>query len=962
MLLNNQVKQSPIIGLAGMGGGIASYVFLSAGGAYEIARSLRFDSGSSAYLSKTLSTGNRKTWTISTWFKRSKLTSDNCIFNVSNSGNTEYAYLSFNSSSQLVAESYNGSAYQFSFTTTEVFRDPSAWYHIVLSCDMTQATATERVKLYVNGRQISIAFSQSGTQNQDTIVNTGSGYTHRFGSLYGTTWYYGGYLADVWFIDGQALEPTAFGKFDATTGVWNPKSYTGAKSGNSFHLPFSDNTSTTTLGYDDSGNNNNWTLNGFSASNQGYVGAIDSSNNWSRAFDGDATTTWVQSFYSSSYTETKFIFDTPLSWSSKIRVKALNYSGGGGMKINDTDVTASITSNGTNNWNDLTSALGSSGSIASITVYQENTNYIRLFAVELDDTIVTSVSGTTSLYGVSNDSLLDSPSNDTDTGTGIGGEITGNYATLNPLSAAVNVTLSNGNLDANQGSSTPCVAQTTIGMSSGKWYCEFVQVSASAGSQIFGLNRASDVPSSQSLPYYGYFGFNGKKVEDGTQTTYGTTWGNGDVVGVAFDADNGTLAFYVNGVSQGTAFTGLTAGGPYFFAAGSSGATIVWYANFGQRDFAYDAPTGFKALNTAALPTPAIEVPSDYVGISTWTGDGTNNRKITTTFSPDFVWAKFRNQGYSHGLYDTVRGDNKRLVSNSDGAEQTVALGMESDGFVVEGSSSYNDNNDLFVAWTWKAGGAPTTDNVAGAGNVPTAGSVKINGANSTAALAGSIPATRLSVNTTSGFSIVSFTGNGTSGATVGHSLGVAPDVYIIKNRSNSADWIVYTTAIDGSLDYFYFVASGTAKQNSGLSAPTSSVFSIGSSSNENTSSDNYIAYCWSEVEGYSKIGKYTGSGNSDGPFIYCGFKPKWVWFYQLAGTTGYWIAQDVERDPYNPSDSRLFTNSSAAEASSSGYNLDIVSNGFKIRNTHGDSNASSTDYFFMAFAESPFSTQARAR
>ena len=832
MLLNNQVKQSPIIGLAGMGGGISSYVFLSADGTYEIARSLRFDSSSSAYLSRTPSAGNRKTWTWAGWVKRSVLSEGGAnakgLLSV-HDGISDSDYLEF----RFIDNRINLAGYSTVFRrTTPLYRDVSAWFHIVLAVDTTNSTADDRIKIYVNGEQVT-DFNLANNPSPDADLAVNKAASHTIGSQ-GTAAYFDGYLADVWFIDGQALEPTSFGEFDATTGVWNPKRYTGAKSGNSFHLPFSDNTSTTTLGYDDSGNNNNWTLNNFSVA-----------------------------------------------------------------------------------------------------------------------------------AGAGNDSLLDSPSNDTDTGTGIGGEITGNYATFNAVDKSTNITLSNGNLDVAATTSYANV-RATLYLTSGKWYWELTCPTIISGTGAVTLGVASsslDLTADLRQPgTYSYWN-GGRMYAESTLLTSNSTYTGGDIIGFALDQDANTLSVYKNGVLQtGSSFSGLpTSVTPVagFYGPEISGVLI---ANFGQRDFAYTAPTGFKALNTAALPTPAIEVPSDYVGISTWTGDGTNNRKITTTFSPDFVWAKFRNQGYSHGLYDTVRGDNKRLVSNSDGAEQTVALGMESDGFVVEGSSSYNDNNDLFVAWCWKAGGAPTTDNVAGAGNVPTAGSVKINGANSTAALAGSIPATRLSVNTTSGFSIVSFTGNGTSGATVGHSLGAAPDVYIIKNRSNSADWIVYTTAIDGSLDYFYFVASGTAKQNSGLSAPTSSVFSIGSSSNENTSSDNYIAYCWSEVEGYSKIGKYTGSGNSDGPFIYCGFKPKWVWFYQLAGTTGYWIAQDVERDPYNPSDSRLFTNSSAAEASSSGYNLDIVSNGFKIRNTHGDSNASSTDYFFMAFAESPFSTQARAR
>jgi len=457
------------------------------------------------------------------------------------------------------------------------------------------------------------------------------------------------------------------------------------------------------------------------------------------------------------------------------------------------------------------------------------------------------------------------------------------------------------------------------------------------------------------LPYYGYFGFNGKKVEDGTQTTYGTTWGNGDVVGVAFDADNGTLAFYVNGVSQGTAFTGLTAGGPYFFAAGSSGATIVWYANFGQRDFAYDAPTGFKALNTAALPTPAIEVPSDYVGVTTYTGNG-GTQSINVGFAPDFVWYKHRAgvAGGSNLLFDTVRGATNALVSNSTGVEVSISNALtsfDSTGFSVGDHSSSNYLDDTYVAWTWKAGGNSNTFNIDDVGYAT---------ASAAGLTAGTITPTGASINTTSGFSIITWTGTASNGS-IPHGLGKSPSMIIIKNRNATQDWYVQHASRTATKTLYLNTTSAEATLTSTFNNtnPTSNVFTVGTNTGTNGSSNGMIAYCWAEIPGFSKFGSYVGNFSADGPMIVTGFRPRWI-MTKASTRASSWYIHDTERGTYNPIGPVLAANSSATETSPT--RLDILSNGFKIRDNDTEYNASGDTYIYAAFAETPFSTQARAR
>ena len=335
------------------------------------------------------------------------------------------------------------------------------------------------------------------------------------------------------------------------------------------------------------------------------------------------------------------------------------------------------------------------------------------------------------------------------------------------------------------------------------------------------------------------------------------------------------------------------------------------------------------------------------------------------------VWVKGRNRDYGSGagdqwqLADVLRGQYEVLISATTSVEQNVTtayggggigtLGTENYTIVagLSNSDNYNANTYTYAGWAWKAGGTPTADNSAGAGATPTAGSVKINGSNLGSALAGSIAATRLSADTTNGFSIVKYAGNSTSGATVAHGLSQAPELIIVKCIDVAEAWAVYSSALSSNNKYLVLdtdagEASDTGRWND--TTPTASVFSLGNASEVNSTND-YIAYCLHSVEGYSKVGSYEGNGDADGSFIYTGFRPALVIIKNI-DTSADWILVDNKRDGYNVDNNLIFPNDDNIE-STSDY-MDILSNGFKFRSSATSVNASN-DYMYYAVAAYPF-------
>jgi hypothetical protein len=322
---------------------------------------------------------------------------------------------------------------------------------------------------------------------------------------------------------------------------------------------------------------------------------------------------------------------------------------------------------------------------------------------------------------------------------------------------------------------------------------------------------------------------------------------------------------------------------------------------------------------------------TDYFNTKLWSGNGSSQALTGIGHQTDMVWIKSRTDTRKHNLYDVVRGVQKRIVPNDSVAEDTVPgiTAFGTDGFTVGSETDTNGSSRNFVGWSWSAG--------ASAGSANNDGSV----------------ASTVSVNTTAGFSIVKWTGTGAT-ATVGHGLGVEPSMIIIKNLTASRDWLVYHKKL-GNTNGIYLdlnLASTTSSNFFNNTSPTSSVFTVGTDTDANDSSDDTIAYCFAEKTGYSKFGSYTGNGNADGTFVYTGFKPALVIIKRTDSSSGAnWLLLDSVRSDINIVNENLFANLNDAETSTE--RCDFLSNGFKLRQTGTTVNGSGASYIFMAFGQS---------
>ena len=800
-------------------------------GGYTIERSLRFRSSASAYLNRTFTTPtNVLKWTWSGWVKIGGIPTYNPIFAGGTSGSA-YAALWFNNGA-LVLYSYNGSTV-YHLQTSAVYRDPSAWYHIQIAFDSSQATSSDRVKIYINGVQVtSFSVATYPSLNLSGYIN--SAIAHYVGQFTPAgVGYFNGYQTEINFIDGQALDPSYFGETDDDTGVWKPKAYGGTYGTNGFYLNFSDNTSTTTLGYDQSSNSNNWT-----------------------------------------------------------------------------------------------------------------TNNISLTA------------------GSTYDSMLDVPTlTDADAG---------NFCTLNPLNKGTSLTVANGNLDFSA-SGTASNVFATMPFTNGKFYFEVTFSTVIAGSWGIATKDASITANIGGGSFTNFWGFycnpGANYVRSGTNP-----WNNGTIttssVGqIAVDAtDSANVKMWIginnawynsSGGTTGDPATGsnatetLTNNVDFFPFFGAGNATPSWSVNFGQRPFAYTPPTGYKALNTYNLPDPTIKDGSKHFDVRLWSADVSNpaagDKSILLDFQPDLVWSKNRDNAESHYWMDSVRGNagNKWLRSSSTAAEGgAAAVGatdcyydFNSSGFdIIDTNSNYDEiyyNGRTYVGWCWKGG------NTSGVSNTD-----------------GSITST-VSANTTSGFSIVTYTGIGGNGTgttgSIGHGLGTTPAMLIVKARNYAWKWVVYhKDATPNNNQHLQLQSTANVTTSAynfwDTSNLNSSTFGVGEQSDTNFNGANFVAYCFAPIEGYSAFGKYTGTGSTDGTFVYTGFRPAFVMMKRIS-VSGNWTIKDNSRPSYNSATGTLFAEDASVELT--GYPVDFVSNGFKHRNAGYPNSAE--QYIYMAFAENPF-------
>tara|TARA_Y100000356_G_scaffold65119_1_gene53372 strand:+ start:13738 stop:16140 length:2403 start_codon:yes stop_codon:yes gene_type:complete len=540
--------------------------------------------------------------------------------------------------------------------------------------------------------------------------------------------------------------------------------------------------------------------------------------------------------------------------------------------------------------------------------------------------------------GVGNDSLLDTPTN--------------NWCTLNPLNKGVDsITLSYGNLRYATSGTDHLVVATFAIPSSGKWYWEY-RKDTSGTNLMVGIicspetNNRSSFLGGQADGYSVYVQ-NGEKYNNSSSSTYMATPGTNSTITVAFDADNSKLYVGADGSwANGSGSTNQT------FANAAVAHTLPTdktcypgisvssgdaYINFGQRPFDHTPPAGYVALNAKNLPAVTIPDGTKYFNTVLFTGNGSTQSVTGVGFQPDWTWIKMRSDGSrGYAMFDSVRGGLERLdtTSGQEGRTNEGNISFESDGFNVTSSHpTVNDSSDTAVAWNWLTGSTAVNN---GDGSTPS----------------------EVSVNPEAGLSIVTYIGTG-SETTVGHGLGVSPDMIWVKNRDQSEGWIIDSRLITGNANgtlHFNTDAEYTGGSNQ-FGTHSSSIFTVKTSGNINTNLKKYVAYVFAEVEGYSRFGKFTGNGSeSEGPYVHCGFKPAWILLKNTSDGSESFRIYDVKRDTFNYCDAVLNPNSDSAESTPSSSNsIDILSSGFKVRSTSGEINNSGSTILYMAFAEMPF-------
>ena len=815
----------------------------SAIGGIEIDRSLRVDQGTSnvsdgSFYYRTFSGGNKRTFTISVWFKK--------CYTVGNIGDDTYAIIttggggSGSYAGRFGFTSYASDRLQFdinnpaptSHAKAESIRQvrDNAWYHAVFAYDSTQATESDREKMYING-ELETLHSDTVYPSQNYEVYFNNDVVHRIGA---TTSYssgadlghFNGYLAEFHFIDGTTYDASYFGYTEQQTGIWRPKRVTGLTYGTTgFYLDFKDNTSTTTIGYDKSGNANHFSPH---------------------------------------------------------------------------DVQVS-------------------------------------------------------------DSVPDSPTNDFCIMTGLN----------------KNTGLSRGNLQFykwNDSSAALVTCQASMDIpNTGKWVWEH-RWTGYTYTRYWGMTRRMRAQGayldSSAYVYYDMYngetksGLNGSVVTTltGGQTSYGDNTTRFWMM--ACDMDDMKARFYYNNTLISTiAIPELPDDGKgnyvwtWTSTNGGSGSSLDDRFNFGQDSTYFGAaslqnktdasglgqfyttvPDGHNCLCTKNLParTDVIVEPQKHFDTLLYTGNGSTLTVSGLKFQPDFVWIKVRSHsGDNHHLYDSVRGAAKTIFANTDDDEQTSDTdrlsSFTSNGFTLGSNYRVNGDGRTFVAWCWKAGGAAVS--------------------NSDGAITSSV-----SVNREAGFSIVSYSGNGNSTATIGHGLGKAPKWIMTKCRTSDsqADWVLWHVGLSDNKNVFLNQTNAEVTPSYGhITDPTSTLINVTKSSGNqtNVSGQTYISYCWTDVPGYSKFGIHTGNGDDDGTNVVTGFKPAWLLIKNISSASTDWILKDTKIATSNVMEKALKANTTDAEASSLS-SVDFLSNGFKIRNNGSFTNQSGDTYIYMAFAD----------
>ena len=935
--------------------GSPSPFFLAGKKAYQVERSLRFNSGDNPELTRTPSgAGNRKTWTLSFWVKISDddLGSHGFLFSTgANSSNK--VQINIESSNRLTFEAKSGGSTQAYIRPSNNLRDISAWYHFVIRVDTTDSTSTNRIKIYINGtQQTDLALSTFPSQHTEFEWNKAQ--EHNIGKRTYSSNYFNGYFTEINFIDGQAYDPSYFGETDAVTGQWNPKKYVGSYGTNGFYLNFSDNSGTTatTLGKDSSGNGNNFTPNNLSV----YDSMPDTPTN-------------------------NFAVMNPLT----------NYSGltQGNLRFNNYNDSAG------NRSTQATIALPKSGKWYWEARYSESTGQIstKYFGVSQIQMNTGYITAPYVYYDGGNGVLRNGNSSDNVNGKQVWYNGTGVPAVL-----AIAVDVDNNSVEYfHNGSSQGTIPLPTL-TSSQEYFFTWANTSGGSSSNLndtfnFGADStfqgqetsggntdANGIGDFKYAPPSGHLALCSANLPDPTiklpnkhfgTLTYSGNGGTQSITGLDFAPDwvwskrrSASSSHYLSDTIRGVhkiLFSELT-GAEYDGTSNNDGVD-----SFDSNGFTFNNGTYVADYNASG---------STYVGWNWNAGDTDGKTYTVKVVSDGGNKYRFDNFGTSAVTLDLAEGGT--YIFNMDDASNAThpfSIGTAANGTVytsgityfLDGvSKTYSEYTSGFAAATTRRlhitvpASAPVLyywcSVHSGMG-----GQINTNSSLGSSNFDGTLQST-VKVNATAGFSIVTYTRNGSS-ITVGHGLGVAPKIYLRKRRDSTDNWIAYNTILDGSMDYLVLNSTDT-KQDSSLTVPTSTKF-------YDDGSGNMVVYAFSEVEGYSKFGSYTPNQNDDGPFVFTGFRPRWILLKSVGNIygggspfSGNWYILDTARSSFNVAASTLATASSNAEDNAWGSDgiMDILSNGFKIRTDSLGINATlSGSFIYLAFAESPFKN-ARAR
>jgi hypothetical protein len=1018
-------------GTVTISGGNVIHTFTSSGYLTPIkfaSRSLRFRSSASAYLNRTNSTPTSgSTFTVSFWVKRGTLGANQTLMSGTRPGNFDRIYLT--NTDTLIYQWNDGSSNLLYLETTQVFRDPSAWYHIVVVTNTTQATSSNRAAIYINGVQVT-AFSTATypSQNATSYLNA-SGVAVNLGRTITGTFYLDGYLTEVNFVDGAALTPSSFGTFNSY-GVWQPITYGGSYGTNGFYLPFTQNT-TSTYGGTFNGSSQYLTVPASSLFAPGtgdftieaWVSTASATNGqlvWSQTVSGtnyflfavDASSQVAALVATTSGGGTGITSGANFVVGSWNHIAAVRQSGivtvycngiGGTptsntMDINNTSYvptiarythtgslyfngvisnlryvkgTAVYTSNFTPPTSPLTAISGTSFlSLQNATIIDNSTNALTItnngsvvttvqYPFNVGSSVGKDQSPMNNNWTQNNISLITGATYDsvTDVPT-LTSATVANYAVLNPL-FGTSGTLASANLQVSGSGVGNTQRLSTISVSSGKWYCEITMTTLTTAdprigfSNILDASAVSQYPGQSATSYaiytYSPNSFTQKYNNASATNTNATPFAQGDILGIAIDLDSGKIWFAKNNTwvdsgspSAGTnpAYTGLSGTFAAALHSSGSGSSATLSANFGQQPFTYTPPSGFVALNTYNLSTPTIPNGATQFAATTYTGNG-STQTITNTvngtfFQPDLVWVKVRSSAATHGLIDSVRGAGIALASNLVDAERNNGTGAGGD-VIAFNSNGFNLGNNTT--------GSATNSNLSGSTYI--GWQWKVNGGSTVTNTSGSITST-VSANTTAGFAVVTWTGGGSAG-TIGHGLGVTPGMIIIKNRSGTQFWFVNHASISTTQNLY--LNDTAAVQSDGIfTSRGATTFGVGTG--VAGLATNYVAYAFTPIAGFSAFGSYTGNGSADGPFVYTGFRPRWV-LIKNTGQANDWFVMDSSMNTYNVVGEYLFPNTSAASSTNSW--IDFLSNGFKIRSTATGNNNNGIVQIYAAFAENPF-------